>query len=113
MKKLKTFEYKKTRALYIVTGEVQMKHPVTRKWVRAYVYAPVSRQPYETEPLSLYVREQKDFHEKFIEKTEKSPCLHLRLVAETNLNSKKKTVVRCEECGTIVQGKVVEEEDAR
>lgn len=44
---------------YSVLREVQMKHPTTRKWVTAYEY--IDRE----DPFTVFVREGKEFEEKF------------------------------------------------
>jgi len=65
---IKTFKNKKNSELYMVGGEVNMKDPHTRKWVKAYLYTPMLIPGKPKEAL-MCVREQKDFHERFIQIT--------------------------------------------
>jgi hypothetical protein len=58
--------YKRKIYIHIETGKeympesvIQMKHPVTRKWVEAVLYRSLENG-------NIYVREKEDFIEKFI-----------------------------------------------
>lgn len=61
---VKIYRHKKTRALYGIICELKMKHPVTRKWVEAYLYHPLPTICVEKPEC---VREKTDFHERFVE----------------------------------------------
>jgi hypothetical protein len=57
--KRKIYIHIETGKEYIPESVIQMKHPVTRKWVDAVLYKSLENG-------NIYVREKEDFIEKFI-----------------------------------------------
>ena len=62
--KRKIYIHIETGKEYIPESVIQMKHPVTRKWVDAVLYRSLENG-------NIYVREREDFIEKFIRLVDK------------------------------------------
>lgn len=62
--KRKIYIHIETGKEYIPESVIQMKHPVTRKWVDAVLYRSLENG-------NIYVREREDFIEKFVRLVDK------------------------------------------
>ncbi len=61
---MRIFKFKETGNKYIVLSEGEFKHPETRKWIKAFIYTPVTSDSITGK---IYVREVNEFLEKFEE----------------------------------------------
>lgn len=56
---MKSIRYRYKGNIYYIVDEVKMKHPVTREWVEAIIYAK------DDESSDMYCREAVEFYERF------------------------------------------------